>query len=192
MDQERLSRPAHWPSVPELRVLITLGPETMERSKDFGLRSSTSPSAMTSRTLCPILFASLYSIRFPLFYSLTPFICIVSIHHSTLDPGREAKARPIRIIVWIDSALAPGEASPRLSLIYSHILPHSRLVCQRAIVLPTRTRAHSPVSLSPRIASPFMPHSYALYPMTHPFVMTHHLCSLYAIGPCPLVTCDMT
>ena len=105
---------------------------------------------------------------------------------STLDPGREALARLVRLTVWIDSALAPGEASPRLSLIYPHLLPHSRLVCQRAIVLPTWTRAHSPVSLSPRIASPFMPHSYALCPMTH------HLCSLYAIGPCLLVTCDET
>ena len=84
---------------------------------------------------------------------------------STLDPEREAPARLVRLTVWIDSALAPGEASPRLSLIYSPIFPHSRLVCQRAIVLPIWTRAHSPVSLSPRIASPFMPHSYALYPI---------------------------
>ena len=108
---------------------------------------------------------------------------------STLDHGREALARLVSFIVWIDSALAPGEASPRLSLIHSHILPHSRLVCQRAIILPIRTRVHSPVSLSPRTASPFMPHSYALYPMTHPFAMTHPLCSLYAIGPCP--PCDL-
>ena len=48
---------------------------------------------------------------------------------------------------------------------------------------------HSLVSLSPCTASPFMPHSYALYPMTHPFVMTHPLCSLYTIGP-PLTHCN--
>ena len=134
------------------------------------------------------------SIRFPhSSLSLSP-VSLPSfvLKPSTLDPRREASARLVHSIVWIDSALAQGEASPRLSLIYSHILSHSRLVCQRAIVLPLRTRAHSPVSLSPRIASPFMPHSYTLYPMTHPFVMTHHLYSLYAIGPCPLVTCDVT
>jgi hypothetical protein len=133
---------------------------------------------MMSGTLRPILFASpiLFAHPFHL-YSI----------YLTLDPGREAKARLACFIVWINSALAPSEASPRLSLICLHILPHSRLVCQRAIVLPIRTRAHSPVSLSPRTASP-----YALHPMTHPFIMTHHLCSLYAIGPCPLVTCDVT
>jgi hypothetical protein len=97
-----------------------------------------------------------------------------------------AKIRLVHSIVWIDSALAPSEASPRLSLIYLPLFPHSRLVCQCAIVLPLQTGAHSPVSLSPHIASPFMPHSYALYPMTHPF------CSLYAIGPCPPVTHDVT
>ena len=134
------------------------------------------------------------SIRLPFIISPCP---LFHPHHfvlipSTLDPKREAQARLVHLIVWIDSALAPSEASPRLSLIYPHSFPHSRLVYQRAIVLPIRTRAHSPVSLSPRIASPFMPHSYALYPMTHPFVMTHHLCSLYAIGPCPPVTRDMT
>ena len=133
------------------------------------------------------------SIRFP--YSSFPLspVSLPSfvLTPSTLDPGREALACLVRLIVWIDSALAPGEASPRLSL-FSHFLPHSRLVRQRAIILPIWTRAHSPVSLSPRIASPFMPHSYALYPMTHPFVMTHHLCSLYAISPCPHVTCDVT
>ena len=102
---------------------------------------------------------------------------------STLDPKREASTRLVRLIVWIDSALAPGEASPRLPLIYSHILPHSRLVCQRAIVLPIRTRAHSLVSLSPRIASPFMPHSYAFHPMTHP--------SLLPLRYWPLPPCDL-
>ena len=187
MDQERPSRPAHRPSVLELRVLITLGPETMERLLSSRPRSSASPSAMTHHDPD-------YSIHFPFIISfLSPvsspsFVLIPS----TLDPGCANKIRPVHLIVWIDSALAPGEASPRLSLIYSHILPHSRLVCQRAIGLPIWTRAHSPVSLSLRIASPFMPHSYALHPMTHPFVMTHLLCSLYAIGPCPLVTCDVT
>ena len=135
------------------------------------------------------------SIRFP--HSSFPLSPVSSpsfvLIPSTLDPEREASARLVRLIVWIDSALAPGEASPRPSLVYSHIFPHSRLVCQRAIVPPKkRTRVHSPVSLPPRIASPFMPHSYALYLMTHPFVMTHHLYSLYAIGPSPLVTCDVT
>jgi hypothetical protein len=69
---------------------------------------------------------------------------------------------------------------------------HSRLVCQRAVVLPIRTRVHSPVSLSPRTASPFMLHSYALYPDDSRVIVTHPLCSLYAIGPCLPVTCDVT
>ena len=127
------------------------------------------------------------SIRFPhSSFPLSPvsspsFVLILS----NLDPRREAPARLVRLTVWIDSALAPSEASPRLSLIYSHILPHSRLVCQRAIVPPIWTRAHSPVSLSPCIASPFMPHSYALYPMTHPFVMTHPLMLPLRYWPLP-------
>ena len=123
---------------------------------------------------------------FPLFPVTFPSFVLIP---STLDPGCVTKIRPVRLIVWIDSALAPGEASPRLSLIYSPILPHSRLVCQRAIVLPIRTRAHSPVSLSPRIASPFMPHSYALYPMTHPFVMTHPI--MLPLRYWPLPPCDL-
>jgi hypothetical protein len=79
-----------------------------------------------------------------------------------------------------------------LPLFIHHYSHTSRLVCQRAIVLPKWTRAHSPVSLSPRIASPFMPHSYALYPDDSCAIMTHPLCSPYTIGPCPLVTCNMT
>ena len=128
------------------------------------------------------------SIRFP--YSSFPLSPVSSpsfvLILSTLDPEREALARLVRLTVWINSALAPGEASPRLSLIYSRILPHSRLVCQRAIVLPLWTRAHSRLVCHRAQPPPFMPHSYALYPMTHP------LRSLYAIGPCPLVTCDVT
>ena len=37
-----------------------------------------------------------------------------------------------------------------------------------------------------------MSHSYALYPMTHPFDMTHHLCPPLRYWPLPLVTCDVT
>jgi hypothetical protein len=37
-----------------------------------------------------------------------------------------------------------------------------------------------------------MPHSYALYPDNLRVIVTHPLCSLYAIGPYPLVTGDMT
>jgi hypothetical protein len=69
---------------------------------------------------------------------------------------------------------------------------HIGLRATRKYEAGQRTRAHSLVSLSPRIASPFMPHSYALYPDDSRVMVTHPLCSLYAIGPCPLVTCDVT
>jgi hypothetical protein len=186
MDQERPSGPAHRPSVPELRVLITLGPETMERSKESRLPSSTSPSAITSRE--PYALSYLLPIHL-LLVSHSSFLSPIV---RTLDPGRVTKIRLVRFIAWIDSGLAPTEASPLLSLICLPLFSHSRLVCQRAIVLPIRTRVHSLVSLSPRVAFPFMPHSYALYPDDSRVMVTHPLCSLYAIGPCPLVTCDVT
>ena len=133
------------------------------------------------------------SIRFPFIISFTPVsspsFVLITINPRPWTYGLDQSIFTIRFIVWIDSALAPGEASPRLSLIYLHILPHSRLVYQRAIVLPIRTRTHSPVSLSPRVASPYMPHSYALYPMTHPFVMTHLL--LLPLRYWPLPPCDL-
>jgi hypothetical protein len=122
---------------------------------------------------------------------------IISLTHSvtwapTLDPGCATKIRLAHCTDWIDSVLTLNNASPDPSLIYSPSFPHSCLVCQRAIVLLLQTRAHSPVSLSLHIASPFMPHSYALYPDDSRIIVTHPLCSLYAIGPCPFVTCDMT
>ena len=127
------------------------------------------------------------SIRFPSIISFVPrftsIICTNTINPRPWTRGLDPSI--FYITVWINSALAPGEASPRPPLIYSPILPHSRLVCQRAIVLPLRTRAHSPVSLSPCIASPFMPHSYALSPDDSRDIVTHPLCSLYAIGSSP-------
>ena len=65
MDQERPSGPAHRPSVPELRVLITLGPETMERSKELDHGLAHPHLAMTHHNLD-------YSIHFPFIISLYP------------------------------------------------------------------------------------------------------------------------
>ena len=59
-----------WPSVPELRVLITLEPETVEHLLSSRPRSGASPSAMTHHDLD-------LSIRFPF---IIPFIpCFISI-----------------------------------------------------------------------------------------------------------------
>ena len=56
-----------------------------------------------------------YFIRFP-FHSSFPLSPVSSpsfVLISNLDPRREAPARLVRLTVWIDSALAPGEASPK-------------------------------------------------------------------------------
>ena len=71
-----------WPSVPELRVLITLEPETVERLPSSRPRSGASPSAMTHHNLD-------LSIRFPFIITLSPPF---HLHHfvlisSTLNPG---------------------------------------------------------------------------------------------------------
>ena len=67
-----------WPSVPELRVLIPLEPEMMERLLSSRPRSSTSPSAMTHHDLD-------LSIRFPFIISFVPrFISITCTN--TLNP----------------------------------------------------------------------------------------------------------
>jgi hypothetical protein len=57
------------------------------------------------------------------------------------------------------------------------------------LLFPYSIQMHNPVSLSLRIASPFMPHSYAPHPMTHPFDCDSPLCSPYTIGP-PSALCD--
>ena len=60
-----------WPSVPELRMLITLEPETVEHLLSSRPRSSMSPPAMTHDDLD-------LSIRFPFIISFVPhFIPII-------------------------------------------------------------------------------------------------------------------
>ena len=67
-----------WPSVPELRVLITLEPETVERLLSSRPRSGTSPSAMTHHDLD-------LSIRFPFIIPFIPrFIPIICTN--TINP----------------------------------------------------------------------------------------------------------
>jgi hypothetical protein len=88
---------------------------------------------------------------------------------------------------------------PALSLIYPSLFPHSPLS------LSARAVSHAIVSdfgctarlvchrAQPPPMFPFMPHSlspYALYPDDSCVIVTHPLCSLYAIGPLlfPIVT----
>jgi hypothetical protein len=129
--------------------------------------SSPSPSVMTHHTLDPILFTSI-----PLSYYSDSFVQ----QTSTLDPGCVV-SRPAQFTFHQHESdtgidLAPVCHSPHSPYLFI-IFPHSHLVCQHAINIPHSIQMHSPVSLSLSIASHFVPHSYALYPMTHPSIMTH-------------------
>jgi hypothetical protein len=122
-DQGKADWTYQWPSVPELRVLITLGSEAMEHSKalDHGL-------ARPHRQRHHEPYALSYSLPIHFFtFHFHHFLTHFVTKASTLDPGHVTKIRLVRFVVWIDSTLAPGEASPRLSLIYSPLFPHSRL-----------------------------------------------------------------
>jgi hypothetical protein len=177
-----------WPSVLELRVLITLGPETVERLLSSRPQSGASPSAMTHHDLD-------LSICFPFIISLCPPFHSHHLYysHQTLDPG----CADTIVLPYSHPELncpSPGQVFFQPSLFIHLLFPHSplslsaravshaivsdfgctaRLVCHRA----------QPPPMFPPFS--FMPHSYALYPDDSHVIVTHPLCSLYAIGPSP-------
>ena len=123
-----------WPSVPELRVLITLEPETMEHLLSSRPRSSTSPSAMTHHNLD-------LSICFPFIISSVPrFIPIICTNsHQILDPGCADTIVPPYAHPESNCS-SPGQVFFRPLSIHFPLFPHSPLslsVCavSHAIVL---------------------------------------------------------
>ena len=98
-------------------------------------------------------------------------------------------SRPIHI--RNRTALALGKYSSDPYLFISLCSHTAHLVCQRMLFscYCLELWLHSLVSLSPCTAPPFMPHSYALYPDGSCDIVTHPLCSLYAIGSFPF-HCD--
>ena len=130
-----------WPSVLELRVLITLEPETVERLLSSRPQSGTSPSAMTHHDLDS-------SIRFPFHHFLCPPFHLHHFCTNTIEPqtlgARIRLSRSVRI--WNRTALAPGKYSSGPYLFITLCSHTAHLVCQRALFLTllSRTSAAQP------------------------------------------------
>ena len=121
MDQEKAVRTCpFWPSVPELRVLITLEPETVEHLLSSRPRSSASPSAMTHHDLD-------LSIRSPSSFPLSPvsppsFVLIPS----TLDPRCAGTIVPPYSYPESNCS-SPGQVFFQPLSIHFPLFPHSPL-----------------------------------------------------------------
>jgi hypothetical protein len=110
-----------WPSVPELRMLITLEPETVERLLSSRPRSGASPSAMTHHDLD-------LSIRFPFIIFILSPVSSQSfvLKPSTLDPGCADTIVPPYSHPESNCS-SPGQVFFRPLSIHYPLFPHSPL-----------------------------------------------------------------